>query len=148
MARMHIHVTVDDLAHNVAFYSAMFGADPSVLKDDYAKWQLDDPRVNFAISTVGTRSGLDHLGIQADDDAELQQLRARLDAADIAGHDQQGITCCYARSDKTWSVDPQGIAWEAFHSLGSAPIYGESRKTADGEAACCTPELSARDSCC
>jgi len=148
MARMHIHVTVDDLAHNVAFYGAMFGCPPSVLKDDYAKWQLDDPRVNFAISTVGKRAGLDHLGIQADDDTELRHLRERLDAADIAGHDQQGITCCYARSDKTWSVDPQGIAWEAFHSLGSAPIYGESRKTADGDTACCSPELPAGSSSC
>ena len=147
MARMHVHVTVADLERNVAFYAALFGCPPSVLKGDYAKWQLDDPAVNFAISTAGRRPGLDHLGLQADDGAELAAIRARLDAAEIAGHDQQGVTCCYARSDKTWSVDPQGLAWEAFHSLGAAPVYGETRGPTAGDAACCTPALPARGDC-
>ena len=147
MARMHVHVTVAELAPSLAYYSALFDAPPGVVEDDYAKWELDDPAVNFAISTRGRRPGLDHLGLQADSGAELDALRGRLAAADIAGTEQHAVTCCYARSDKTWSVDPQGIAWETFHTLGTAPVYSDARE-AEAGAACCVPERPAGDGCC
>jgi catechol 2,3-dioxygenase-like lactoylglutathione lyase family enzyme len=145
MSRFHVHIAVDDLDRNVAFYSAVFGVEPSVVKTDYAKWQLDDPRINFAISTRGRRPGLDHVGIQADSDPELAAIRQRLDAAGIQGLEQSGTTCCYAESDKYWTMDPQGIAWETFHTLGEAPVFGDSSEQADDNGACCTPNLSG---CC
>ncbi|MEJ2344602.1 MAG: ArsI/CadI family heavy metal resistance metalloenzyme [Gammaproteobacteria bacterium] len=145
MSRFHVHIAVDDLDRNVAFYSAVFGVDPSVVKADYAKWQLDDPRINFAISTRGRHPGLDHVGIQADSDAELAAVRQRLDAAGIQGLEQSATTCCYAESDKYWTVDPQGIAWETFHTLSEAPVFGESSEQAGDSGACCTPNLSG---CC
>ncbi len=118
MSRLHVHIAVDDIEHNIRFYSAMFGAEPTVIKDDYAKWDLADPAVNFAISTRTRKTGLDHIGIQANSAAELDALQARLDAAGIAGREQSNAACCYARSDKYWSLDPQGIAWEAFPHAG------------------------------
>ena len=145
MKRFHVHVAVDDLAANVQFYSAVFGCAPAVQHDDYAKWMLDDPRVNFAISARGARAGLDHLGIQVDSDAELAALRAQVDGAQIAALDQQGAACCYARSDKHWITDPQGIAWETFHTLDAIPTFGEARREAPPVpaaaqgAACCAP---------
>ncbi|RAR61227.1 glyoxalase/bleomycin resistance protein/dioxygenase superfamily protein [Paraburkholderia unamae] len=141
MKRFHIHVHVDDIATNVAFYSKLFGAEPARIEADYAKWMLDDPRVNFAISTRGTKAGVDHLGFQVDDAAELAELAQRAQAADMTLLDQGETTCCYARSDKHWIVDPQGIAWESFHTLDSAPVYGESRQTVPPAqaAACCEP---------
>lgn len=145
MSRFHVHIAVDSLDRNVAFYSAVFGVGPSVLKTDYAKWQLDDPRINFAISTRGRRPGLDHVGIQADSDTELTAIRQRLDDAGIQGLEQSGTTCCYAESDKYWTVDPQGIAWETFHTLGEAPVFGESSEQVGDNGACCTPNLSG---CC
>jgi len=150
MKRMHVHVAVDDLAANIRFYSALFGAEPSVLKDDYAKWRIDDPRVNFAISTRGRTPGLDHLGIQADEEGELDEVRGRLETAGIQGLAQEGTTCCYSQSDKYWTLDPQGIAWESFHTLGEAAVFGEHAEEAS-EGACCTPDLSAGDNpnqCC
>lgn len=146
MSRFHVHVAVEDLQKSIGFYSAMFGTEPTVTKPDYAKWRLEDPRVNFAISTRGRKPGLDHVGIQAEDEGELQTLRRRLDDAGIQGLEQQGTTCCYAKSDKYWAVDPQGIAWETFHSLGEAAIFGETAAEEEG-GACCTPDLS-KDSCC
>lgn len=144
MSRFHMHVAVDDLEASIAFYGALFGAEPSVLKADYAKWQLEDPKINFAVSTRGAKPGLDHVGIQADSAEELKAIEARLDAAGIKGLEQKATTCCYAKSDKYWTVDPQGIAWESFHSLNSAPIYGEPVvETLEGS--CCTPDVS---SCC
>jgi catechol 2,3-dioxygenase-like lactoylglutathione lyase family enzyme len=138
MKRMHVHISVDDLAASAAFYSQLFGAQPSVLKPDYAKWMLDDPRVNFAISQRGATPGLDHLGIQVEADDELDEIRARLDAADLAMLSETGTICCYAKSDKHWVQDPSGIAWEAYHTLDSAPTFhGQSDPGA--EPACCAP---------
>ena len=136
MKRLHVHVAVHDLQQSIRFYSALFAAQPAVKKDDYAKWMLDDPRVNFAISTRADKAGLDHLGIQAENGAELEDLGTRLAQADVAVTAQKGASCCYARSDKYWTIDPQGIAWESFHTLDSVPMYGSDvRETA--KAACC-----------
>ncbi len=139
MNRLHVHVGVHDLAQSIEFYSALFASDPSVKKGDYAKWMLDDPRVNFAISTRGKRGGLDHLGIQAESGEELKEIEARLEHAELPKMTQTGATCCYAKSDKHWTLDPQGIVWEAFHTLDSAPVYGEDTAKAEVRPAkaCC-----------
>lgn len=144
MSRFHIHIAVDDLQHSVDFYSAVFGSQPSVLKDDYAKWALEEPRLHFAISTRGRNKGLDHIGLQAEDDAELQAIRQRLEQAGIQGQAQQATTCCYAQSDKYWVQDPTGIPWESFHTLASAPVFGEQAES-ESQSACCAPKLSG---CC
>lgn len=138
MKRFHVHLSVDDLEANVRFYSSVFGTPPAVRKPDYAKWMLEDPRVNFAVSTRGGRAGLDHLGLQVDSEDELRALRAQVGRAEITALDQPGTTCCYARSDKYWITDPQGVAWETYHTLGEAEIYGTDRAEAS-DAACCTP---------
>ena len=139
MKRLHVHVAVHDLQQSIRFYSALFGAEPAVKKDDYAKWMLEDPRVNFAISNRSSKAGIDHLGIQAENGAELEDVGSRLAQADVAITAQKGASCCYAKSDKYWTLDPQGIAWESFHTLDSAPTYGADTKTKAGEhkAACC-----------
>ena len=127
---------------SIRFYSALFGAKPSVEKLDYAKWMLDDPRVNFAISTRGNKPGLDHLGIQAENEAELEEVGSRLAQADVSVMPQKGASCCYAKSDKYWTLDPQGVAWESFHTLDSVPTYGSDTRIKVGErkqAACCAP---------
>ena len=141
MKRMHVHVSVTDLPQSVRFYSALFAAQPTVLKDDYAKWMLDDPRVNFAISNRGAKSGLDHLGIQAENGAELEEIGSRLAQADVSVLPQKAASCCYAKSDKYWTLDPQGVAWESFHTLDSVPVYGSDTRVQTGErkAACCSP---------
>lgn len=140
MKRFHVHVAVDDLDANVRFYSTVFGASPTVLKNDYAKWMLDDPRVNFAISKRGLEPGVDHLGLQVETEEELAALRGQVAQAQIAALDQKDAVCCYARSDKYWIQDPQGIAWETFHTLDSVPVYGETlRQPAAEQAACCAP---------
>ncbi|CAB3796032.1 Cadmium-induced protein CadI [Paraburkholderia caffeinitolerans] len=142
MKRFHVHVHVDDIAASVAFYSKLFGAEPARIEPDYAKWMLEDPRVNFAISTRGSQSGVDHLGFQVDDAAELDELAQRAQDADMTLLDQGETTCCYARSDKHWIVDPQGVAWEHFHTLDRASVYGESRETSTSQSespACCAP---------
>jgi catechol 2,3-dioxygenase-like lactoylglutathione lyase family enzyme len=151
MKRFHVHLSVRDLAHSVAFYSNLFGAEPTVRKDDYAKWMIDEPRVNFAISSRGSGAGgLNHLGLQADDDDELEAIRAmfaRADAEKVVT--ETGVACCYARSNKAWVTDPQGIAWEAFHSFDSAPTY--DGVSAD-MGACCTTDVGgavqANAACC
>jgi len=137
MKRFHVHVAVHDLRQSIRFYSSLFGAAPSVTKDDYAKWMLDDPRVNFAISTRGAKAGLDHLGLQAETDAELEEIGSRLAQADVSVTPQKGAACCYAKSDKYWTIDPQGIAWESFHTLDSVPVYGGDTAAGEREAACC-----------
>lgn len=124
MKRFHVHLAVENLEDSVRFYRALFQAEPTVREADYAKWMLDDPRVNFAISARGREPGLDHLGIQVDSGAELEAVQRGLSAAALPVEAQAKAACCYAESDKYWSVDPQGIAWEAFHSLGSIPIFG------------------------
>lgn len=137
MKRMHIHISVENLAANIEFYSALFGSKPSVIQSDYAKWMLDDPRVNFAISNRGARPGLDHLGIQAENNNELNELAARLETASLPARSEPGAQCCYAKGDKHWTVDPQGIAWESFHTLASIPTFGSEPVT---ERACCAPQ--------
>lgn len=147
MSRLHIHIAVDDIDQNIRFYSALFGHQPSVSKEDYAKWALNEPAVNFAISKRGAKTGLDHVGIQADNDDELSAIRSRLQQAGIAGQEQRDAACCYARSDKYWTEDPQGIAWETFHSLETIPTFSCD----DGEPAskrCCVPEINSAGGCC
>jgi catechol 2,3-dioxygenase-like lactoylglutathione lyase family enzyme len=141
MKRLHVHVAVDDLNRSIGFYSTLFAAKPSVLKDDYAKWMLDDPRVNFAISARGSRhDGVDHLGIQVETDGELRDLASRLKAAGETTRDQEATTCCYAQSNKSWINDPSGIRWETFFSFGEATTYGEdepvSVAAADASVSC------------
>lgn len=123
MKRLHIHVGVKDLAHSIRFYSALFGADPVKTKPDYAKWMLDDPHVNFAISTHTGENGVNHLGIQVDEESELTGLRERLKAADMSVVDEGETVCCYARSDKSWVHDPAGIPWEAYRTMEDAEIF-------------------------
>ncbi len=136
MKRFHVHLHVDDLGKSIAFYSKLFAAEPARVESDYAKWMLDDPAVNFAISTRGAQPGIDHLGFQTDDAAELAGMKARAEAADMALLDEGTTTCCYARSEKHWVTDPQGIAWEHFHTLGDIPVF---RQADAAPAACCTP---------
>ncbi len=138
MKRFHVHLHVADLAHSIRFYSQLFDAQPVRVEFDYAKWMLDDPRINFAISTRGAATGIDHLGFQTDDPAELAAMKARAEAADMALLDEGETTCCYARSEKHWVTDPQGIAWEHFHTLASIPVFRETPETA-ATPACCAP---------
>ena len=144
MKRFHVHVHVDDVAKNVAFYSKLFAAEPARVEPDYAKWMLDDPAVNFAISTRGTTTGIDHLGFQTDDPAELAAMKARAEAADMALLDEGETTCCYARSEKHWVTDPQGIAWEHFHTLDSIPTFSGSSAGVPQQAAACCGEAAPR----
>lgn len=145
MKRFHVHVHVDDLTKSIGFYSKLFAAQPSRLEADYAKWMLEDPRINFAISTRGSKPGVDHLGFQTDDTEELADLKARAEAADMLLLDEGDTTCCYARSEKHWVTDPQGIAWEHFHTLGNIPVFNEAA-TAQGTAtACCTPATASTE---
>ncbi|MDE1943682.1 MAG: glyoxalase/bleomycin resistance/dioxygenase family protein [Betaproteobacteria bacterium] len=154
MKRFHVHLHVADLSASIAFYTRLFGAEPARVETDYAKWMLEDPRINFAISTRGATPGLDHLGFQTDDAAELEALKARAATAQLPMQDEGETTCCYARSDKHWIVDPQGIAWEHFHTLQDIPVFNE--KPASTEAgACCAPRgkplsipVKSTTSCC
>ena len=157
MKRLHVHVRVDDLAVATRFYADLFGQAPSVTKLDYAKWMLDDPRVNFAISARGGEAGLDHLGIQVDEAAELDAVTARLERAGHATFDKGETTCCYAESDKAWTQDPAGLKWETFHTTGEATTYGTAVASRNGnatEAVCCAPTAPAvepapaRAACC
>lgn len=141
MKRFHIHIAVDDLDANIRFYTALFQAEPSVLQTDYAKWMLDDPRVNFAISCRGRKPGLDHLGIQVESALELDAVQQGLTDAALPVAAQTQAACCYAQSDKYWTVDPQGIAWEAFHSLNSIPMFGADDVIQLEQASpCCQPK--------
>ncbi|MBP6095498.1 MAG: glyoxalase/bleomycin resistance/dioxygenase family protein [Methyloversatilis sp.] len=144
MKRFHVHLHVDDLAKSIAFYTALFSSKPARSEADYAKWMLQDPPVNFAISTRGTHAGIDHLGIQTDDPAELAAMKARAEAADMALLDEGETTCCYARSEKHWVTDPQGIAWEHFHTLGNIPVFNEAAQ----EAGIPVAEATAGSACC
>ena len=141
MKRFHVHVSVNDIPQSVRFYSALFASPPTVLKDDYAKWQLEDPKVNFAISHRGGKTGVDHLGMQAEDGAELEDIGSRLAQADVSVLPQKEASCCYAKSDKYWTIDPQGVPWESFHSLDSVPMYGSDTRleVREAKAACCAP---------
>lgn len=139
MLRFHVHVHVEDLAQSVAFYSKLFAAEPARLESDYAKWVLDDPRLNFAISTRGGKPGVDHLGFQTDTAEELAELKARAQAADMALFDEGQTTCCYAQSEKHWVTDPQGVAWEHFHTLASIPVFSEKGAQTEAGSGCCAP---------
>ena len=142
MKRFHVHAHVADLKASIAFYSQMFAATPTRIESDYAKWMLEDPRVNFAISTRGGKPGVDHLGFQTDTAEELVEMKERAQAADMTLLDAGETTCCYARSEKHWVTDPQGIAWEHFHTLGNIPVFSEGAKTATEAAACCVTPVS------
>jgi hypothetical protein len=146
MSRFHLHVSVTDLPRSIRFYSVLFGVEPGVVKDDYAKWMLDDPRINFAISTRARQPGVDHVGIQTETEEELSALQARLQAATIPGVAQKETACCYARSNKYWTLDPQGIAWEAFHTLDSIPTFNDENVPASAQG-CCVP-LPGIAGCC
>jgi len=156
MKRMHVHVAVENLQHSIGFYSALFDAQPAVVKTDYAKWMLDDPRVNFAISTRGRAPGLDHLGIQVEDKAELPEVYARLSKAGGTVIEQGETACCYAKSEKSWIDDPAGIAWETFHTTGENTEYGDGTGEREARVAnaksCCAPAppvpASAATACC
>jgi catechol 2,3-dioxygenase-like lactoylglutathione lyase family enzyme len=166
MKRLHVHIAVENLDESVRFYSHLFATDPTVRKDDYAKWMLDDPRVNFAISARATRAGIEHLGIQVEDRGELADIYARLERAEGPVLEEGATTCCYARSEKSWIEDPQGVKWEAFLTTGEGTVYGSdsprfesaskccepsSAGATTGEAACCAPASKADESsaiCC
>ena len=149
MKRLHVHVSVENLDQSIGFYSALFAAKPSVVKPDYAKWMLDDPRVNFAISMRGNAAGLDHLGIQVESGEELQDVYGRLRQAGGAVLEVGATTCCYAKSEKSWIDDPAGISWETFLTSGESTVYGDSAKEQSGEAriahtqSCCAPQAPA-----
>ena len=146
MKRLHVHVSVEDISHSIGFYSALFAAEPSVIKADYAKWMLDDPCVNFAISTRGRQAGLDHLGIQVENKDELKEIYARLHKAGGDVIEQGQTSCCYAKSEKSWIDDPAGISWETFLTSGQSTDYGDG--TGEREAriahtkACCPPQAA------
>jgi catechol 2,3-dioxygenase-like lactoylglutathione lyase family enzyme len=143
MKRFHVHLHVEDLGRSIGFYSTLFGAQPARVESDYAKWMLEDPAVNFAISTRGEQPGIDHLGFQVDDAAELAALKVRAEAADRSLLDEGATTCCYARSAKHWVTDPQGVAWEHFHTLGDIPVFREARAAQAPQAAACCPPAAA-----
>ena len=154
MKRFHVHLHVADLNKSVDFYSKLFAAEPARLEGDYAKWMLEDPPVNFAISTRGSRAGIDHLGIQTDNPDELAAMKARAEAANMTLLDEGETTCCYARSEKHWVTDPQGIAWEHFHTLANIPVFNEAAvPTPTGSASCdpieaAVPTSAAPAACC
>lgn len=156
MKRLHVHVSVESIPDAIGFYSALFATPPAVTKPDYAKWMLDDPRVNFAISTRGRAPGLDHLGIQVENPDELHEVYGRLDKAGSDVRDQGDTVCCYARSQKAWIDDPAGISWEAFLTTGDSTIYGDGTGEPSGDArfaktapsACCEPKSDAASACC
>ena len=152
MKRLHVHVSVENLNESIRFYSAMFSTQPTVTKSDYAKWMLDDPRVNFAISQRSAELGLNHLGVQVESPEELAEMHQRLQGLQADVTEETDAACCYAKSDKYWVTDPQGIAWETFHTLDSIPVFGEDHNEAADPAACCVPlaKVAQKDSapCC
>ena len=163
MKRLHVHVSVEDIAQSTQFYSTLFAAEPSVSKPDYVKWMLDDPRVNFVISKRGATVGLNHFGIQVENQGELQEVYGRLRQADRPVLEEGATTCCYARSEKAWIADPQGLVWEAFLTSGGSAVHGDRtdlgaiRMTSGAcrapdiaQGACCdaTPDLAEAASCC
>jgi catechol 2,3-dioxygenase-like lactoylglutathione lyase family enzyme len=144
MKRFHVHVSVADLAQSIRFYSTLFGAEPAVTKPDYAKWMLEDPRVNFAISQRSGKVGINHLGLQTDSVEELEALHGQLQQADVAAHAETNANCCYALSNKYWVADPSGIAWETFHTLGSIPTFnGNESVDVESKTGCCAPAAEA-----
>jgi catechol 2,3-dioxygenase-like lactoylglutathione lyase family enzyme len=154
MKRFHAHVRVSDLDTSVRFYSTLFGSEPTVLRSDYAKWMLEDPRINFAITAGSSSTGVDHLGLQVESDEDLEMIAGRLEAAGQSVAKQQNASCCYAHGNKGWVADPNGISWEMFYTFGESTVYGKdvaprlTTAKAPSEESCCTPAPSASDSCC
>jgi catechol 2,3-dioxygenase-like lactoylglutathione lyase family enzyme len=151
MKRLHVNMAVNDLDTSIGFYTSLFDSEPTVQKEDYAKWMLDDPRVNFAITTRGQRKGIDHLGIQVENETELGEVYSRLQSAGAPVIEEGETTCCYANSEKSWIFDPEGIAWETFLTRGESPDYGSDFIEAVAQdSACCTPrqKASADSGCC
>src|SRR5271168_575610 len=152
MKRIHVHVSVRDLPASIRFYQTLFGAEPAVLKPDYAKWMLDDPRVNFAITSRSTSPGLDHLGLQVESDEDLATIATRLDAAGQSVAKQENAACCYARGNKGWVSDPSGISWETFHTFGENTVYGNDLAprppAARPASSCCAPAPTSTNACC
>jgi len=149
MKRLHLHVSVPSIGEAVAFYSTLFDAPPSVLKDDYAKWMLDDPRVNLAISSRARAVGVDHVGVQVDSPDDLAELASRLKAAGETTFDQEATTCCYARSDKSWVTDTAGVRWETFFTHGESTAYGEDEELPQASSsACCASVAAPKVACC
>jgi catechol-2,3-dioxygenase len=142
---MHIHVDVENLAQSIKFYNTLFGTEPVKTKTDYAKWMLDDPRINFAISTRSGKAGVNHLGLQVEEDRELDELRERLKSADMSVFDEGETLCCYARSDKSWIEDPSGVAWEAYKTMADVQLFSSEAATKD--TACCIPETIPQPDC-
>ncbi len=140
MKRFHIHLGVKDLQKSIEFYTTLFGQNPTKTKEDYAKWMLEDPRINFAISTRSGEKGINHLGLQVDEETELEQMIRRLKSADLGVHDEGETTCCYAESKKAWVQDPTGIAWEAYRTMADAELFSRESESQEGESACCVPE--------
>ena len=148
MKRMHVNLSVTDLDASIEFYNSLFASEPEVIKNDYAKWMLDDPRINFAITTRGEQKGIDHLGIQVENDDELDEVYGRLRGANAPLIEEGATTCCYAESEKTWVFDPEGIAWETFLTRGESPVYGNDlAKHGKMYSACCTPTQSDTGCC-
>lgn len=149
MKRFHVNLSVTDISAGIRFYTALFAADPTVRKDDYAKWMLEDPRINFSISQRGHVPGVNHLGFQVDSAEELTAMRSQLSCADQSLVEEIDAACCYARSDKYWVTDPVGVPWETFHTLESIPIYGVDTEVAPQHSTCCAPaEAAEATSCC
>ncbi len=147
MKRFHIHIGVDNLNDSIEFYSTMFGLGPTKLKDDYAKWMLEDPKINFAISTRVKTLGLDHLGLQFDHPQELSEINERLKNANIGVYDEGAATCCYAKSEKAWMKDPSGISWEVYHTMEDADVFHEVKVSSTKT--CCPPNFTnTKSSCC
>ena len=140
MKRMHIHVGVENIEQSIQFYNSLFGEEPAKVKDDYAKWMLEDPRINFAISTRAEQQGVNHLGLQVDHLEELEDIRARVKEGGIETFDDGETVCCYSRSEKTWVNDPSGVAWETYQTMDDAQVYTESDQSTDSE--CCVPEMN------
>jgi catechol 2,3-dioxygenase-like lactoylglutathione lyase family enzyme len=138
--RLHVNLTVRDIAESVRFYSSLFGAQPALLKEDYAKWELADPPIHLAVTTHGIRSGLDHLGIQLEDLDQLKEITARLTAAPLPVLEQENTACCYAKSNKTWVSDPAGLAWEVFHTSDQIPAYGGGNRAESAPVASTAPQ--------
>ncbi len=145
MKRMHIHISVDNLQQGIEFYKVLFASEPDKIKDDYARWKLTDPAVNFAISTRSNRLGIDHLGIQVDEEAELQTMRAQLNQGDVETFGEGETVCCYAQSDKSWIQDPAGVPWEVYRSMQDAPMFHDQSSAAN--TACCAPQPEGSQCC-
>lgn len=148
MSVFHIHIGVKDLTHSIQFYSTLFGQKPSKVKEDYAKWMLEDPRINFAISTRTGKEGVDHLGLQVDEEKKLTEISDRLKKADLGVFDEGSVTCCYAESSKAWVKDPAGIAWETYHTMNDAETFNGKAEEEPTISACCLPKAPPISSCC